>query len=138
MTCSLCLGGHRYKDCPYSTARLLGMRPDGTPLSEPDGTPYISAAKAQRLVASVLADAVAEEVADLTADLDDFESKPELPAPPRDLTTYADALASARAKCEHKNFTNILYGREWQCDDCGKYLSKEDVRKSNPYGWLFG
>jgi hypothetical protein len=73
-------------------------------------------------------EAIADQLGELTAGLDDFAGHDELPRPPRDLTTYADAFASAAAKCEHPDAENILYGREWLCPDCGRYLGRKDMK----------
>ncbi len=60
----------------------------------------------------------------------------ELPQPYKDLDTYADALASARAKCSHDNLINTLYNREWQCADCEKYFDLREVQAlARRRGW---
>ena len=81
-----------------------------------------------------LADAVARDIAALPIP-DDFAGHDELPRPERDLTTYADALASAVKKCPHENTVNTMYGREWQCDDCGTYLDLRTMRKLGRLGF---
>jgi hypothetical protein len=65
----------------------------------------------------------------------DFDGKggEELPAPPRDLTTYRDAYASARSNCKHIDAVELLYQRQWSCDDCGRILNRDDMRRAG-YG----
>jgi len=57
----------------------------------------------------------------------------ELPTPPRDLTTYRDAYASATANCKHIDAVEVLYQRQWSCDDCGRILNRDDMRRAG-YG----
>ena len=78
-----------------------------------------------------LTDAVAAQVEALTADFDGTGGE-ELPSPPKDLTTYRDAWASAAAKCDHQDAIEIMYGREWLCESCHRMLNREDMRKA---GW---
>lgn len=86
-----------------------------------------------------LRDVVGSQLFEMTKDLDDFEGRSELPTDDADLTTYADAFASAVRHCKHENTTNTLYMREWKCDDCGKYLDKAQMkRKNGGLGWMFG
>ena len=59
---------------------------------------------------------------------EDWKGGEELPQPDKDLSTYADALASARAKCDHTNLINTLYNREWQCADCEKYFDLREIQ----------
>ena len=74
-----------------------------------------------------LRQAVAEQLEALT---DGLEAAPdELPEPPRDLTTYRDAFASAAKACRHENATELLYQREWLCEDCGRVLGPRDMRE---------
>jgi hypothetical protein len=85
-----------------------------------------------------LASEVERQVAALTADLD-FVGGEELPRPPADLSAYADAFAAAVAECEHENTNNISYGRQWLCDDCGKYLDRAAMQRARGnsywYSW---
>ena len=85
-----------------------------------------------------LSDEVARQVGLLTADLD-FVGGEELPRPPADLSSYADAFAAAVASCEHENTNNISYGRQWLCDDCGKYLDRAAMQRARGnsywYSW---
>lgn len=87
-----------------------------------------------------LAERVADDVEALTADLD-FEGRPELPRPTPDLTAYADALDVAIRSCPHQNVEDTIHSRgEYQCQDCGRYLSRDDMRRrasANPFGWYF-
>jgi hypothetical protein len=66
---------------------------------------------------------------------EDFDGKggEELPTPPRDLTTYRDAYASARSNCKHIDAVELLYQRQWSCDDCGRILNRDDMRRAG-YG----
>lgn len=90
-----------------------------------------------------LADAVGDDVAALTAD---FEGSggPEMPAPVRDLDTYHGAFASAAANCLHENAIEMLYGREWTCDDCGRSIDRAEMTRAREkrgggmYGYFFG
>jgi hypothetical protein len=84
-----------------------------------------------------LRDAVADQVAALTVDLAGPDG-PELPAPERDLTTYADAFASAAKKCDHRDAIETLYGREWVCDTCHRVLDREAMRKARGGGGIWG
>lgn len=76
-----------------------------------------------------LADAVADDVDALTAEFDG-KGEAELPAPPADLTTYRDAYASAASKCLHADAIEMLYQRQWVCDDCGRTLNRDDMRRA--------
>jgi hypothetical protein len=82
-----------------------------------------------------LRDEVSEQIGSLTAGLDGFEGRPELPRPPVDLTTYADAFASAAANCNHANAVMVLYGREWNCPDCFRIVGCDEMRG---FGGWFG
>lgn len=77
-----------------------------------------------------LAVAVADQIGALTADFDGA-SREELPAPERDLHTYRDAYASAAAKCLHDDAVELLYQRQWVCDDCGRTLNRDDMRRAS-------
>ena len=66
-------------------------------------------------------DAVAEQVAALTEGFDGKGGE-ELPQPERDLTAYRDAIASAQANCPHENAVELLWGKAYTCDDCGRSL----------------
>lgn len=101
----------------FDTRRLFGTGPVYTFRTAGDPAP--------------LADAVAEQIEDLTADFDGTGGE-EMPTPPRDLTTYRDAFESARKKCDHEDAREVLFGREWICDSCHRMLNREDIRKS---GW---
>jgi len=75
---------------------------------------------------AVLADAVAQQVGELTAD---FEGKgrPELPSPPPS-DRYVDAYNSAVRNCNHQGtLQETLYQREWQCLLCGRVVSRKDM-----------
>ena len=75
---------------------------------------------------AVLADAVAQQVGELTAD---FEGKgrPELPSPPPS-DRYVDAYNSAVRNCNHQGtLQETLYQREWQCLLCGKVVHRSDM-----------
>jgi hypothetical protein len=74
-----------------------------------------------------LRDAVAEQIAALTADLDGFAGGEELPRPPADLTNYVEAFASAAKNCRHPNATDVLYGREWSCPDCHRVVGRDEM-----------
>ena len=76
---------------------------------------------------------------------EDFESgKEELPTPDADLTTYADAMASAVKNCPHENLTDTLHNKEYQCIECGRYFTRleaiENQRRRRSGGWfgMFG
>lgn len=62
----------------------------------------------------------------------------ELPTPPRDLTTYRDAYASAAANCKHIDAVEVLYQRQWSCDDCGRILNRDDMRRAGYGRGYFG
>lgn len=71
-----------------------------------------------------LADAVARDVAALTADFEGASIE-ELPKAPADLTTYADAFDSARKNCPHENVVSTMYARrEYFCEDCRTYIRR--------------
>lgn len=95
------------------------------------GTNPYWAALAGKPDTSPLRAAVAEQVEALTADFEGTGGE-ELPAPPKDLTTYRDAYASAAAKCDHQDAVEIMYGREWLCESCNRMLNRADMRKA---GW---
>lgn len=80
---------------------------------------------------------VARQLGELTADLDGWHGATEMPRPPRDLTSYADAYASAVRKCKHEDVNNISYGRQWLCTDCGRYLDRKAMREArgDSYWW---
>lgn len=59
----------------------------------------------------------------------------ELPQATPDYTRYLDAHASAVKRCDHANAVNVRYAREWHCPDCGKYLSRADLKGS---WWMYG
>ena len=79
-----------------------------------------------------LADTVAAQVQALTASFDGV-GHPEMPTPPRDLSTYRDAYADARAHCDHRDAVETLYQREWVCDDCHRVLSRDDLRRARGF-----
>lgn len=81
-----------------------------------------------------LADAMAKDITALTKG---FKGKggTEMPTPERDLHTYRDAFESARENCNHEDARELLYGREWVCDDCQRMLNRQDIRDSNWSRW---
>lgn len=84
-----------------------------------------------------LADRVADDVGALTADFEGVGGA-ELPKPEPDLSTYRDALEHAIANCRHNEVESTMYAKgEYQCQDCGKYLSRADMRKRSGggFGW---
>jgi hypothetical protein len=104
-------------------------------LLPPLGGVYWTAAKRPAPERQTLRDEVSEQIGSLTAGLDGFEGRPELPRPPVDLTTYADAFASAAANCDHANAVMVLYGREWNCPDCFRIVGRDEMRG---FGGWFG
>ncbi len=55
----------------------------------------------------------------------DWHGGEELPAPPRDLTTYRDAFESARKNCTHPNYEDTVYAkREAYCPDCRQFIKR--------------
>lgn len=87
--------------------------------------------------AETLPSAVARQVGDLTADFEGAGHE-ELPQPTPDLHTYADALASAMKNCKHETVTDTIHSRgEYFCEDCRKYLSRDDMKKRNAGGGYF-
>ena len=79
-------------------------------------------------------DAVQADKPDLLAGLETikvpkrFKSNVQELPDTRDLTTYADAYASAVKKCQHPHLIDTLYGREFQCIDCGRYVDPREAR----------
>lgn len=69
-----------------------------------------------------LAEAVGTQVDELVAGFDG-ESRAEMPEGSRDLTAYADAFDSAARKCPHYNTVEMLYNREYLCEDCRSIVS---------------
>ena len=67
----------------------------------------------------------------------DWHGGEELPRPALDLTSYADAFASAAKNCEHENATDVLYGREWHCEDCGRYFDRAEWNRIRRKGGGF-
>jgi hypothetical protein len=86
-----------------------------------------------------LADAVAQQVADLASDFDG-QGIEELPKPERDLHTYADAFASARENCQHPDVESTMYARqEFYCPDCRRYINAAEYRRTRTgFGRYFG
>ena len=78
-----------------------------------------------------------EQIDALTAGFEGHGGE-ELPTPPRDLTTYRDAHASARANCKHIDTIEVLYQRQWSCDDCGRILDREAMRRAGYGRGYFG
>ena len=71
-----------------------------------------------------LADAVEAQVAALTATFDGVGGE-ELPQPPRDLTAYDDAFASAAKNCDHPDAEDVAYAkREMYCPTCRRYFKR--------------
>ena len=71
---------------------------------------------------------------------EDFESgKKELEEPEKDLDTYVDAFSSAVKNCPHENLTDTLHNKEYQCIECGKYMTRleaiENQRKQRRGFW---
>lgn len=62
----------------------------------------------------------------------------ELPAGTPDLTAYEAAFEYAIKTCPHENITNLLFGREWQCDDCHKYFGLAEYKKIISKRGFFG
>jgi hypothetical protein len=83
---------------------------------------------------------VADDIARLTAEFDGKGGK-ELPLPKPDLTAYTDALDAAIRSCPHADVEDTIHSRgEYQCVDCGKYLSRADMRArqaASPFRWFF-
>lgn len=78
---------------------------------------------------------VTEDIQSLTAGLEDFAGKEELPQKPIDLSKYEDAYAQAVKTCSHQSLdtTNNV---EFTCTDCGRYglTRPEIVRAREMYG----
>jgi hypothetical protein len=88
---------------------------------------------------ATLAERVAADVEALTADLGPAPA--ESGRPVADLSSYEAALREAIRTCPHEDVDSTLFGREWQCQDCGAYLDRAAMRRlrsRNPFGWLFG
>lgn len=84
-----------------------------------------------------LADRVTADVNELTADFDGHGGA-ELPTRPLDITEYHDALEYAMRNCKHTNVESTMYAKgEYQCSDCGHYLSRDEMRKRQS-GGIFG
>ena len=84
-----------------------------------------------------LADRVAADVEALTADFEGAGGA-ELPSRPLDITEYHDALEHAMRNCKHTDIESTMYAKgEYQCQDCGHYLSREEMRKRRS-GSIFG
>jgi hypothetical protein len=84
-----------------------------------------------------LADAVGADVDALTADFDGTGGA-ELPKPPPDLHTYADAYLSAVKNCRHPNPESTLYSQgEFFCPDCQRYFGPEEYKRTRTgFGWF--
>jgi hypothetical protein len=54
--------------------------------------------------------------------------------------SYADAYDNALKKCPHQNTQNLLYNKEWYCEDCGKHFNQAEYKKimskRNPFGFI--
>lgn len=85
--------------------------------------------RANAPVPDLLADRMAEQIGTLTKG---FKGKGgvEMAKPEPDLHTYRDAFASAAENCEHDDATELLYQREWVCDDCHKVLDRDAMRRA--------
>ena len=78
---------------------------------------------------SDLTERVANQIAELTAGFEG-QGKEELPKAPAS-DTYADAYNSAVKNCDHPAslLQEGLYGREWQCGQCGRWLNRADLHR---------
>jgi len=75
---------------------------------------------------------VAKDIESLTAGLEDFAGKKELPLNKKkelDLSKYEDALEHLRITCTHDSTHDILWQREWVCDDCDKHFNRTEYTK---------
>ena len=79
-----------------------------------------------------LALAVQRDIDSLTQNLKGWKGKQELPEAEKDLTSYRDAYESARENCDHENTTELLWHKEYKCEDCQKIVGYKEVRK----GWF--
>lgn len=76
-----------------------------------------------------------EHILDLCGDLiKDFKGIEELPYTV-DLTKYDDAYAFALKHCPHSNlpFIEFQFKPELYCQDCNKYVTREDVSRSRDF-----
>lgn len=85
----------------------------------------------------VLGEAVANQIGELVDGLDEFRGIEEMPRPPRDLTAYADAFASAQKRCRHQDVNNVEHRRTWYCVDCRQHLDYDAMRRvrGDNYWW---
>lgn len=95
------------------------------------GGSFIGAVSKEK--ASAFRSAIARDIEALTRGFKG-KGRKELPRPERDLTTYRDALASAQANCKHENAIELLWRREWCCDDCGRILGPKDMPRRGLFG----
>lgn len=85
---------------------------------------------------------VAKDIESLTAGLDDFKGEKELPK--KEFTifdaSYADAYDAAIKNCVHANVQNLLYNKEWYCEDCGKHFNQAEYKnimsRRGPFGFF--
>lgn len=80
-----------------------------------------------------LAVAILRDIHQLTDSLEGWKGGEELPKPQRDLTTYAHAYESARENCPHENTTELLWHREYKCEDCLTIVPYAAIKKM---GWF--
>ena len=124
--------GHTAPYCPKTSAvadyaaiqrRLRALGPTITRVE--DEGPRVS-----------LEEVVAGQLSELVDHLDDFQGFEEMPVT-RDLTTYADAFASARKRCRHQDVNNVEHRRTWYCTDCRQYLDYDAMRRvrGDNYWW---
>jgi hypothetical protein len=56
--------------------------------------------------------------------------------------SYVDAYEAAIKNCVHTNIQNLLYNKEWYCEDCGKHFNQAEIKKimarRNPFGYFTG
>lgn len=104
-----------------------------------NGEPLSGAAESSTSKPRTLKDRVADDLRSLGIDPTKAGGA-ELPRPAPDLTAYADALTEAIKTCPHRDVEDTIHSRgEYQCMDCGKYLSREDMRQRRAgLGGLFG
>lgn len=77
---------------------------------------------------SGLARRIGDDIETLIDGLDWPPAPAELPRPDPDLSRYDDAFAVAAEGCRHRNAIELLYRREWVCEDCHRV-----VRRNSPW-----
>lgn len=77
--------------------------------------------------------AILRDIHQLTDGLEGWKGGEELPKPQRDLTTYAHAYESARENCPHENTTELLWHKQYKCEDCLSIVPYAAIKKR---GWF--